>query len=180
MNSKTYEAMMSAWNAVKADEGYTTVQTFLSQHAEYGLLDKEGVARRARQISNACDLFIGTAKDGSHVMTGKAIRLAAEGERDFAHRVGETRYFFIASENNARARRAATERPFLAKSQYTAILALFKRKGSSFDAWAVKSGFCERKARHAVMHPEWQSAEYTQIRKALRAALAELGVQTDL
>ena len=152
------------------EEGFWTAEGWLEAHPEYAAHSAHDVGRRARKISAPADLFVGRGRTGT-VLTGLALRLAAEAEAAIAGRAKE-------SQQDRDEADAASE--YFHEGTYDHILSRFKRKGGSFEAWCRRMGFDDRQARHAVVHPEWRHPAYTRIRKALRAALAELGVQTDL
>lgn len=167
---------VKALNGLGMDEGMFDADVWMDAHPGYAQLDRKAVYRRARQISNGAGMYIGWTKAGGMAVTGLAMRMAAVAELEQMGKVGLTRYTLNARERTAaEALEAARNQPKF--EIYDAVLAAFKSRGGSFDAWAERSGFYERKARHAVRHPEWKGAEYTRIREALRAALVEMGVE---
>lgn len=149
-----------------ADGGYWTAGGWLAAHAEYEGLDAAEVSRRARQLSAGASLFIAKARHGGHVMTGFAIRMAADAEDDLRRRMGDNHY-------RARtANRAISD--WARATTYEAVLVVFSTHGGSFEAWCRLMGFDSRRARHAVQHPDSRHAEYKRIRAALKEALENL------
>lgn len=152
MTKSEYRKLKKAWEACKADEGLTTARAWLAARPAYRHLGVAAVERRALEISGAAGLYAGESREGGLVMTGRAIRMAAEAEagRGAAHRAAD---------------RGAS---------YEDILLLFKARGASFSGWCRRMGFDERQARHAVARPRRKCAQYARIRAALAATLREL------
>lgn len=160
MTIREYRKLVRAWEAWKADEGLTTARAWLAARPAYRRLGAAAVERRALEISGAAGLYAGESREGELVMTGRAIRMAAEAEagRGAAHRAADRR-----------AARAAG-----GGASYEDILLLFKARGASFSGWCRRMGFDERQARRAVARPRRKCAQYARIRAALAATLREL------
>lgn len=69
----------------------------------------------------------------------------------------------------------AGDAAYFSVMSYEDVLLAFKRRGSSFEAWCRRSGFDDRKARHAVRIAQRENPEYRKIRKSLRDAITEMG-----
>ena len=151
MTIREYRKLVRAWEAWKADEGLTTARAWLAARPAYRRLGAAAVERRALEISGAAELYAGESREGELVMTGRAIRMAAEAEA--GRGTAYTGDHGVAYED---------------------ILLLFKARGTSFNGWCRRMGFDERQARHAVARPRWRCAQYARIRAALAATLREL------
>ena len=80
MTIREYRKLVRAWEAWKADEGLTTARAWLAARPAYRRLGAAAVERRALEISGAAGLYAGESREGDLVMTGRAIRMAAEAE----------------------------------------------------------------------------------------------------
>jgi hypothetical protein len=156
-----------AMTSTREDGGYWTLEAWLAEHRQYGNLDAGEIAKRARQISQAAGLLVAAMRVGGHFMTGVAFQMAADAEADLFERIGAVRY------RNGMMNRELSR--WFQETRYEDVLQIFKRHGSSFEAWCRRMGFDDRAARHAVRKPDSGSARYKQIREALWSALKQLG-----
>ena len=198
MNAREYRKTKAAWERFVAGEGLSTAELWLALHTKFGWLDARRVEKKALRISEDNGWYVCQAKCGGYAMDARAIRLAVNEEVGEAARLGPQTYAFVIGQERAecerskaenerkmdklrrksageyRSKKAAEWRGSRQCCLYKDIMALFRSKGGSFDAWCRRMGFDERQARHAVVHPEWRHPAYTRIRKALRAALETL------
>jgi hypothetical protein len=152
---------------IKSEGGFWRVDAWLQSRREYADLDRLEVARRARQISQAAGWFQANARGGGHVLTGRAIEMAAQAETKLRTQIGEHLYRRRLRDNEVSA--------FFRETFYEDVLLAFKSRGGSFEGWCRRMGFAERQARRAAQRPDSRMRRYCEIREALMEALAEIG-----